>query len=409
MPEAATAWLHRTGRPFNGTEPGLPHDDLAFLPDLVGDARVVALGENTHGTRDFFEMKARILRYLVEELGFDAFAIEASWPEAGRIDAHVRSGGGDGAALLAGLYFWTWNTQSVLDMIGWMRAQNAAGGDIGFYGFDMQYPGMAIHLIETFVGDVDAGSLSEFQHRLDCMAQVANDPSGDFLGSYEALPAQTRDACRADLTWVHDRLSEQRDTYIAAGGEAAFERAMQSARVILQYEAVKSGLQTRDASMAENVEWLLDRLGPDARIVLWAHNYHVSDRSGAMGHALRGVLGDDLVTVAFSHASGTFTAASSSGLGRFQLDQAREDSYEAYFHSTGIARFFLDLRPEYPPSDSTSWLQGPRSFRSIGCCVEVGRTDYWTTTNLRADFDIVIHVDQTSATELLDSRPPGTW
>jgi erythromycin esterase len=163
-------------------------------------------------------------------------------------------------------------------MIGWMRAHNALGGDIGFYGFDMQYPGMAIRLVETFVGDVDAGSLSEFQARPDCLAQVANDPTGNFVERYETLSPQERDACRANLVWVHDRLSEDREAYIAAGGEAAYEWALQSSRITLQYEAMKSGLQTRDAAMAENVEWLLGRLGPDARVVLWAHNDHVSYR-----------------------------------------------------------------------------------------------------------------------------------
>ena len=73
----------------------------------------MSLGENTHGTRDFFEMKARILRFLVEEMGFDAFAIEATWPESNRLDAYVRTGEGDPAELLSGLYFWTWNTESV--------------------------------------------------------------------------------------------------------------------------------------------------------------------------------------------------------------------------------------------------------------------------------------------------------
>ncbi len=96
IPAEATAWIESNSASFDGSHLSLPHDDIEFLRDIVGDARIVSLGENTHGTRDFFEMKARILRFLVEEMDFDAFAIEATWPEANRIDRYVREGKGDG-------------------------------------------------------------------------------------------------------------------------------------------------------------------------------------------------------------------------------------------------------------------------------------------------------------------------
>ena len=140
-PDPVPPWLDANVHPFDGSHLSLPHTDLEFFRDIVGEARVVSLGEGTHGTRDFFEMKARILRFLVEEMGFNTFAIEATWPESRRLDHYVRTGEGDPRALLSGLYVWTWNTASVLEMIEWMRAHNEAGGDVGFHGFDMQSPG----------------------------------------------------------------------------------------------------------------------------------------------------------------------------------------------------------------------------------------------------------------------------
>ena len=112
VPPEVTAWIEANAHPFDGPHLSLPNEGLAFLRDIVGDARIVALGENTHGARDFFEMKARILRFLVEEMGFNTFAIEASWPESRRLDRYVRTGEGDPVKLLSGLYFWTWNTES---------------------------------------------------------------------------------------------------------------------------------------------------------------------------------------------------------------------------------------------------------------------------------------------------------
>jgi len=180
VPPEIAAWVEVNALPFDGAHLSLPHTDIEFLRDLVGDARIVALGENTHGTRDFFEMKARILRFLVEEMGFNTFAIEATWPEARLVDDYVRTGEGDSARLLAGLYFWTWNTESVLEMIEWMRDHNEAGGDVGFHGVDMQYPGLALQNVLDYLGEVDPGSVAVFTSLVDCLQLYANEVGGRF-------------------------------------------------------------------------------------------------------------------------------------------------------------------------------------------------------------------------------------
>ena len=102
-------WLQANGESFSTPQAGNGFADLQFLRDMIGDAKVVALGEATHGTREFFLMKHRILKFLVQEMGFNLFAIEASWPEANRLNEYVHTGVGDPAILLSGLYFWTWN------------------------------------------------------------------------------------------------------------------------------------------------------------------------------------------------------------------------------------------------------------------------------------------------------------
>ena len=123
----ASAWLRGAAVPFDRVDPADTSTTSSRCAELVGDARIVSLGEATHGTREFFQMKHRILRFLVERMGFTAFAIEATWPEANRIDHYVRTGEGDPAVLLSGLYFWTWNTDEVLQMIQWMRQLQRVG------------------------------------------------------------------------------------------------------------------------------------------------------------------------------------------------------------------------------------------------------------------------------------------
>src|SRR5262245_54831256 len=154
--------MKRTANPFATCGPVEDQRDLAFLKKLVGDAHIVSLGEGTHGTREFFQMKHRNTRYLASEMGFSVFAIEANMPEAYRVNDYVLTGRGDPKELLKGMYFWTWNTQEVLDMILWMRDFNASGkGRIQFTGFDMQTSTVATQIARDFVAKAEPPYLAE--------------------------------------------------------------------------------------------------------------------------------------------------------------------------------------------------------------------------------------------------------
>lgn len=413
IPAEATAWLQGVARPFDGSHLSLPHDDLEFLRDVVGDARIVSLGENTHGTRDFFEMKARILRFLVEEMGFDAFAIEATMPEAFRLDDYVRTGVGDPAELLAGLYFWTWNTESLLEMIQWMRAHNEAGGEVGFYGFDMQFPGMGLHNVIEYLRDVDADAVAVALDRVACLADYANGPDGRTPSpGYRDQTAAFRSACRTSLDAVRDDLLANQAAYEAASSAQAFARALQSLRVSVQFDLMVSGEQLRDESMAENTIWLADHLGPDAKIVLWAHNFHVSTIPGAQGSFMRTAFGDDMVIIAFTHEEGTFTAVRQSGssylgLQSHVLDRVRAFSYEHYLGSVDMPHYVVDMRGLDLSPSAASWLAGPRSSRHIGCCYDRGRPgSYWNGYQLPQIYDVLIHFRSTRGTTVLSTSPP---
>ena len=412
-----TAWLTSNTVPFNSVDINDNLDDLEPLRAMVGNARIVALGEATHGTDEFFRMKARILRFLVERMGFTAFAIEATWPEANRIDRYVRGGDGDPEVLLSGLYFWTWNTSSVLEMIRWMRRFNDGGGHLGFYGFDMQYPGMALDNVLRFVRAVDAGAAAEFTQRTLCLARYGNDARGFFVnGNYGDEAAAYRDACHDDLKWVHGTLTDRQARYTAASSPSEWAKALQSARVALQYEEMVSKRSTRDAAMAENTAWLLDQLGPDGKIVLWAHNGHVRTTAGSMGQPLRQKYGASMVVVGFTFAQGTFTAITQSGdrfegLATHAAGAIVSGSYEDYFAATKSPRFILDMRNRDLSAPSASWLSGPRAMRTIGCCYDPSAPDsYWDrTVRLPSAYDLVIYIETSTPTQVLRFRYPATF
>jgi erythromycin esterase-like protein len=154
--KAAVQWIRQNAIPLQTVEAGHGFADLQPLGQIVGNARIVELGEATHGTREFFQLKHRIIEYLAAQKGFTIFSIEANMPEAYRLNDYVLHGVGDPKQLLGGMYFWTVNTQEVLDMILWMREFNQSGkGHIEFTGFDMQYATLSVEAVRHFVEQYD--------------------------------------------------------------------------------------------------------------------------------------------------------------------------------------------------------------------------------------------------------------
>jgi len=424
IPQEATAWLNESAHPLTTADPEAPLDDLSALGDLIGDARVVSLGEATHGTREFFQMKHRILRYLVEEKGFTAFAIEATMPESFRMNDYVQRGDGDARERLADLRFWTWNTRTVLDQVEWMRDYNASGPDsLGFYGFDMQYPVYAMDVVEAFVADVNPDTLAWVQANYDCY-RTHRVPG---TTRYENLTSSYHDTCGTRVDSVATLLDAQTSAYTAASNERKMAFVRQHARIVDQSEhrdTIEDPLESvefRDRAMADNTLWLLDWLGPDAKIVLWAHNNHVSE-SGyvytSMGSHLATELGDDLFTVGFSFYEGRVTAVqfSTEGWSRRRSisilsppsifkgsDVEQTDVFENYFHTADASSFLLDLNAAEPGSDASGWVTAPKHLRTIGAGYEPEQAERYFTSGypIVESFDALIHVDRSTATEVL--------
>jgi erythromycin esterase-like protein len=154
-------WFHGNAIVFDCVRAGNGFNDLEPLKRLIGDARIVALGEPTHGSREVFQMKHRLVEFLVNELGFSIFSIEANMPESFRLNSYVLDGKGDPRALIRGMYFWTWSTEEVREMVVWMRRHNARvekqkrGTRVRFTGFDVQFPDVAAEIVTRFVEEAD--------------------------------------------------------------------------------------------------------------------------------------------------------------------------------------------------------------------------------------------------------------
>ena len=173
--QPVTDWIRARAIPLQTVEAGHGFDDLQPLTKVVGDARIVSLGEATHGTREFFQLKHRLLEFLASQKGFTIFSIEANMPEAYRLNDFVLNGKGDPKQLLKGMYFWTWDTEEVLDMILWMREFNRSGkGRVEFTGFDMQTPDVAMDAVKSFASLHDRAYATALDSIYQGVAQTKN-------------------------------------------------------------------------------------------------------------------------------------------------------------------------------------------------------------------------------------------
>lgn len=397
------AWLQENVVPFDSAEPSTDCTDLQPMMEMIGDAQVVGLGEGTHGTREFFTMKHRIVQCLVIEQGFTHFVIEADMAEAYLVNEYVLTGEGDPAILLAGLHFWTWNTEEVLDMIEWMRAYNAQRGDappIQFLGFDMQFPRLDMDRVIAFVAEVAPDQVAFVEEQYDCIYQ----PLLNGESYKEVVEFDNRQLCEANIQAVSALLDDNQEAWEATSGET-FARVRQHARIVEQAEKMYSANgRGRDPFMAENLLWLLEQAEPEAKFVLWAHNLHISDSFHWMGSDLRDELGDNYVPIGFSFYAGTLTAwdADVQSLAAHQFLTPDGESYEAYLHAVGIPRFYFDARPLRADSDEVALkiLSGQLPFYStVGAVYDEVYLGH--KTNVSHLYDIMIYFENTNATELL--------
>lgn len=372
------SWLRRNAIPLTTVEPGNGFADLEPLKAVIDSARIVALGEATHGTREFFQLKHRLLEFLVTEMGFTMFAIEANWPESLAVNDYVQHGRGNPANVLAGLEFWTWDTQEVLDLIVWMRQYNARRthtSKLTFTGIDAQMTGRAAVAVKAFLTRVDPPYAAEIGARLMPFENDALD--------YRTMSEAEAGALHDLIEDLMARLVAKERTYVARSTPQAWWRACQHARILRQVDEQrragddsKARFIIRDRAMAENVTQLLDNAGPRSKMVIWAHNGHVArDARGifdgtvsSMGMHLGRRFGSELVVVGFAFGEGAFQAVGKDGvrqsLREIVVGTAPDETLDTVLAQPGIPVFMVDLRRL--DDDVVSWFWEPRLTREIG-------------------------------------------
>jgi erythromycin esterase-like protein/predicted phosphoribosyltransferase len=411
-------------RPLHG-DPG----QYDALIEGIGDARVVLLGEATHGTHEFYRERAFITRRLITEKGFNAVAVEADWPDAYRINRYVSGSSADEEGVQALADFgrfplWMWRNADVLDFIGWLRTHNEAqpvDRRAGFYGLDLYSLRASMQAVLNYLDKVDPDASRRARHRYGCFDQFGDMQEYGYAAHFGGHPSCEREVIAQLL-----ELNRQRAEYARRDGRVAadeFFYAAQNARLVKNAEEYYRTMfmgradswNHRDRHMVDTLNELmrfLDRPRRSARIVVWAHNSHLGDARATemgergelnVGQLVREQYGANAVAVGFTTYAGTVTAASEwdGPVHRKHVRPALVGSYERLFHDVHVPRFLLPLRTDL---DLASALAAPSLERAIGVLYvpETERASHYFYARLPQQFDFVLHFDGTRAVEPLD-------
>jgi protein-L-isoaspartate(D-aspartate) O-methyltransferase len=398
-----------------------PSSSLESLLGRIGDARVVCIGEATHGTSEFYRMRERITRALIEQKGFDIVAVEADWPDAARIDHHVRDLRTPPGEWRAFSRFptWMWRNQEVREFVDWLRAYNgdrAEGERVGFYGLDLYSMYTSIHEVLRYLDAEDPESARVARARYGCLTPWESDPA---TYGRAVLSGHYRD-CEVEVVAILSDLLTKRMGQDMNDGER-FMQAVQNARLVVNaeryyrvmYYGSRQSWNLRDSHMFETLKMLLAFRAPGSRAVVWEHNSHVGDaRATAMaargehnvGQLVRQQFGQDAYLIGFGTHSGTVAAASDwdSPMEVMTVRPSHERSYERQCHDSGVAAFCLPMRPRNTLRER---LLAPRLERAIGVIYrpETELASHYFDAVLPRQFDEYIWFDTTRAVTPLDS------
>ncbi len=399
-------------QPLTGSD-----QDYDALLAMIGQARIVMLGESTHGSREFYEERARLTRRLIEDAGFSAVVLEAPWEPVRRVDAYIRGAGSDADAATALSGFirfprWVWRNPQVRDFVEQLRTLNQVRTPgqppLRLYGMDLYSVPESAAAVVRHLAKTSASAAAQAQQRYACFDQYLDEPM---------VYGREVEAGRA-VSCAEGAAEQLVEMTAAAAGDAQDEErfaAWQSARVVQGGEAYYRAMfrtgevswNRREMHMADTLSQLLERLGPAGKIVVWAHNSHQGDARETdqgvlgeftLGHLMRELYDEQVVLVGLSTYRGWVRAARRWGAPDrvWRLRPALAQSWPGRLHQLQVPRQLLIFRGH--PALAAAYAER-RLERVVGVMYvpadELG--NHYRHARLSRQFDAVIHLDLTHA------------
>jgi len=394
---------------------------LDALVERIADQRVVLLGEATHGSSEFYRVRAAITRKLIQDHGFDFVAVEADWPDAALVNDYVVGGARSSLRFTPFTRFptWMWRNRETAEFVEWLYCHNETVVDrpkIGFHGLDLYSMFTSIAAVLAYLDRVDPALAGLARDRYAALLPWQGDPVGYARGVLIGEHSSSEDAVVSLLT----ELLARRIDYSQRDGSRYFD-ATGNARLVANaeryYRAMFQGAadswNRRDAHMFETIEALLDFYGPEARGVIWEHNTHVGDATATemgsrgelnVGQLCRARFDGAARIVGFGTHHGSVMAASrwDGPMREMRVRPSHPGSYEHLCHETGRPAFVLHLRDPVHGAVRDE-LMTPRLQRAIGAIYrpETELESHYLSANLPLEFDEYVWLDETHAVEPL--------
>jgi len=408
--------------------------NLEPLLERIGDAQVVLIGEASHGTSEFYRLRARISRELIDKKNFRFIAIEGDWPDAARIDHFVRHFEYPPSEWIAFARFptWMWRNVEAREFVDWLRLHNAelrADERVAFHGLDLYSLYSSIRSVLKYLDEVDPETANLARERYACLTPWQPDPAN--YG--RAALSGTYPSCENEVVQILIELSQKQRKYAEHDGER-FLDAMQNARLVANaeryyrtmYYGSRKSWNLRDSYMFDTFLTLRSYHAPDNKAVIWAHNSHVGNAAATemsargehnIGQLCRQEFADAAYLIGFGTHTGTVAAASDWD-GPMQIKNvvpSRQGSYEKLFHDVGLPGFLLGLR-HLASGSLRNALARERLQRAIGVIYrpEAELASHYFSASLPRQFDEYIWIDKTQAvqpieTEELEEGLPDTY
>jgi erythromycin esterase-like protein len=416
--------------------PARPLSSSAAADDLLiqhlSRARLALLGEASHGTHEFYAERVALSQRLIREHAFDAIVVEADWPDAWRVNRYIRGRSDDANAEAALSGFdrfptWMWRNTVMRDFVEWLREHNRAlppSQQVGFYGMDLYSLFKSVRAVLEHLDRVDPEAAQRARSRYACFDHYGEDTQAyGYAASFgmkasceDEVIQQLRDMNRRSADFLAGATEDRDDVFFAQQNARLVRNAEEYYRTM--FHGRVSSWNLRDSHMVETLQALEKHLGArgtDQRMIVWAHNSHLGDASATemgdlgewnVGQLARDRWGAEAMLVGFSTHHGTVTAASEwDGEGeRKRVRPGLEGSYEDLFHRFGEPAFWLPLRDDPRLAEL---LRERRLQRAIGVIYQprTERMSHYFHTRLPAQFDAMIHIDETRALEPLVPEP----
>ncbi|MBK6445181.1 MAG: erythromycin esterase family protein [Bacteroidetes bacterium] len=340
-------------------------DELIPLEKFFKEKKVIGMGEATHGTKEFFNMKAKMFKFLATYCGYKVFSIEATYGGTLKINDYVLYGKGDVLSAMKGMEFWTWDTEELRDLIEWIKqynTQKAENDKLKFYGFDCQSFKGASNSLTDYVTAVDSVNINIFKKGIS----ILNDSTASYFSNIDKVGENSKIDLEINqsITFLDTWFTENEHLYIEKSGKQKYLIAkynienLKQTLLLFQISMTQNpNPNIRDSCMAQNIKWISEL--ENTKVFVWAHNGHIAKVPylrtmkipvyKSMGEYLYGFFDMDYYNIGFVFKEGNFQAIKDNKLQEFHVDANRKHKLADDFFKTNFSSFFVDLRNSSNP------------------------------------------------------------